>query len=284
MPFFVWKRVQVGDQRSPAAVRSAVHSGYAFSAIALLIGVGLWFRYHDLITLFFIAAHLSWISAVFSLVLLNPSFLEDLSGHPLERLGAANHLTLSRIVLLPLLLYLILREHYWAGLAGYVLLGVTDVLDGWIARHNREESKLGFVLDPFGDILFHLGIFVSLSLGGIFPWWVGGLVVLRYGVLLAGCLLLYGLKGEIWIQPTVFGKATGLIVAALTTAVLLLAALDRQDSATSVWLGRAVGLLVALGVFHVLVIGWINFHRPVEGGQAVYRKSFGLLVGRRDRR
>ncbi|MBK8231505.1 MAG: CDP-alcohol phosphatidyltransferase family protein [Candidatus Eisenbacteria bacterium] len=283
MPFFVWKRGQVGDQRSPAAVRSAVHSGYAFSAIALLIGVGLWFRYHDLITLFFIAAHLSWISAVFSLVLLNPSFLEDLSGHPLERLGAANHLTLSRIVLLPLLLYLILREHYWAGLAGYVLLGVTDVLDGWIARHNREESKLGFVLDPFGDILFHLGIFVSLSLGGIFPWWVGaGGAPLRGAARRLPAPL--WAQGEIWIQPTVFGKATGLIVAALTTAVLLLAALDRQDSATSVWLGRAVGLLVALGVFHVLVIGWINFHRPVEGGQAVYRKSFGLLVGRRDRR
>jgi len=280
MPF-VWQRGRVGERRSPGAVLSTLHAGYAFSGAASLIGAALWAHYHDGAAVVFLFAQLVWISALISLILLNPSFLEDLEGRALERLGAANLLTLARIALLPLLLHLIWRREWPWALGGYVALGLTDVVDGWIARARHEESKLGFVLDPFGDILFHLGIFLTLSVVGALPWWVGALVAMRYGLLLLGCLLLYGWKGEIWIHPTPFGKATGLVISVLTAAVFLVRGLRGEETAVVHWFARGLAVLLALGVLHVFVIGWINFRRPLQGGQAVYRKSLGLLVGRR---
>ncbi len=281
MPF-VWRRGKVGDRKSPGAVLSTLHTGYAFSAAAIVLAAALWLAFRDGASIVFLFGHLVWISALVSLILLNPSFLEDLDGRPLERLGAANVLTIARIALLPLLLFLIWKHEWSWSLAGYAALGLTDVADGWIARARHEESKLGFVLDPFGDILFHLGIFLTLSSVGALPWWVGALVGLRYGLLLSGCLLLYGLKGEIWIQSTTFGKASGTVVAFLTALVLL------QETSGANFVGRwaplGLGILSAMGVLHVFIIGWINFRRPREGGQAVYRKSFGLLVGRKERR
>jgi cardiolipin synthase len=279
-PFFAWRPLPQVGPGGPGAILSIVHSGYFFSACALALGLALWLAGQLPGARLFLLLHLIWISAMISLILLNSGFLEHLDGRPLERLGWANLLTMARLCFLPVLLYLLWLREWRAGLALYVVLGLTDVADGAVARRRGEESKLGFVLDPFVDILFHLGVLLGLSLLGILSWLTGGLVLARYLLLLAGCGLLYLTKGEIWIQPTPFGKATGLAIAALTGAALFLLGIGGAAVRGLPWAGHGLSVLFAAGVVHVCVIGHVNFRRPAVGGIAVYRRGWGLLVGR----
>ena len=198
------------------------------------------------------------------------------------RLGWANRLTIARLFLLPFLLVAVLQGHWKWALPTYVLLGLTDAADGMVARRLGEESKIGFLLDPLTDILFHLGTFACLAASSVLSWWTTSLVFLRYGLVLGGCLLLYAAKGEIWIQPTPFGKATGLAISALTGLLFLLLGLGRgPDRPEILWIDRVLRVLFAGGVVHVAVIGWVNFRRPRSGSRLVYRRGWGLMVGRR---
>lgn len=280
-PLYVWTPAPRHQGRPPGAFLSVLHSGYAFSAASLLLDLVLW-RVSGLPgSAVFLFAHQVWISLVVSVLLLNTGFLQHLDGRPLQRLGAANLMTMARVYFLPVLLYLLyLRQWKWA-LLGYIVLGLSDVADGAVARRRHEETKLGFVLDPLADILFHLGILVSLALASVLSWWTASLVVLRYGLLLAGSVILFFLKGEIWIQPTPFGKATGLAIALLTSAVLLRLGIGGDLDAFLRWSDRALAVLFAACVVHVVLIGRINYLRPAQGGSAVYRRGWGLLVGHR---
>jgi cardiolipin synthase len=188
----------------------------------------------------------------------------------------------ARVFFLPVLPYLLVNQLWKAAVVGYVVIALTDVADGYMARRRHEESKLGFVLDPFGDILFHLSILVSLSWAGVLSWMTGGLVLARYALLLTGVAVLFLWKGEIWIQPTPFGKATGFAIAALTSLLILVLGLAGEHARILLWSDRALTVLFGAGVLHVLVIGWINFRRPAQGGSGVYRRGWGLLLGRQE--
>jgi cardiolipin synthase len=280
LPPFVWEAGRVGGLRNLGAIRSAIHGGLVFSAAALVLDLILVWSLAAPRGLVLVLAHLVWISSFFTLILLNTGFLEDLEGRPLERLGAANVLTLARVCLVPAAGYLILVRAWLPALIAYSVLGVTDVADGWVARRTGGESKLGFVLDPLGDVLLHLAILLALAFVGALPSWVAILVSIRYLLLLGGCLLLYAFKGEIWIQPTVFGKATGLLISFLT-AFLLLTGAAGSEAELRPWIGRLLGWIFAAGVVHALLIGWNNFRRPKQGRGVGYRRGWGLLLGGR---
>lgn len=280
-PWYAWRPVSPAEPGGPGVILSIVHTGYAISSVAFLLGLVLWLVLRLFAAPYFLAIQLLWISGLISLLLLNSGFLEHLDGRPLRRLGWANVLSLLRISFLPLLLYLLWLRQWKAALALYALLGLTDIADGVVARRLGEESKLGFVLDPFGDILFHLGVLLALAFGGVLSWLTGGLVVARYLLLLVGCGALYLTKGEIWIQPTPFGKMTGLAIAGLTAIALLLLGTGRGEPPVYRWIDRGLSLLFGAGLVHVLLIGRINFSRPSVGGTAVYRRGWGLLLGHR---
>ncbi len=283
-PFYIFRLAPDAHEGRPGAIRSIIHSGYLFSAIAIALDLVLWLVLDLPWARVFLPAHLVWISALVSLLLMNSGLLQHLDGRPLESMGWANRLTAARVHFLPVLLYLMVMERWTLALIGYVILALTDVADGIAARRLCEESKLGFILDPFVDILFHLGILVSLSVTGVLSWWTGGLVLARYGLLLTGCLALYKLKGEIWIQPTPFGKATGLAIAIFTSLLLLAMGIHWRPEALLTWIDRLLAVIFAGCLIHVIVIGWINFKRPAQGGTAVYHKGWGLLLGHLDRK
>lgn len=283
-PFFVWRPHPGRGPGDPGAIRSIVHTGYAISAVALAVDLVLWRGLFLPAALLFLLGHLVWISAAGSLLLLNSGFLQHLDGRPLPRLGLANMLTVLRASFLPLLLYLLWLRHWTAALGVYVVLGLTDVVDGAVARRRHEESRLGFILDPFVDILFHLGVLLSLSAAEVISWLTGALVAARYLLLLGGCGVLFLVKGEIWIQPTPFGKATGLLISCLTGLLLFLLGLSRATPGLLRAIDCGLAVIFSAAFLHVLIIGRTNFRRPAEEGAAVYLRSRGLLLGRAVRR
>ena len=104
-----------------------------------------------------------------------------------------NALSLLRILLIPVFVALILRHgDEEAGLALLVGVVATDWVDGYIARHTNQVSRIGEVLDPVADRLAILAALAALLARGAFPLWAALLVIVRDGaVLIAGGVVLW---------------------------------------------------------------------------------------------
>ncbi len=117
-----------------------------------------------------------------------------------------NLLTASRILLVAPLGALILREQYgWALLVG-AGAGLTDALDGFLARTLNARSRLGAVMDPIADKLLVSVVFVCLALQGLAPWSLALLVLGRDLVILAGAICYRWLIGPVDIAPLLLSK------------------------------------------------------------------------------
>ncbi|MGD8430706.1 MAG: CDP-alcohol phosphatidyltransferase family protein, partial [Ectothiorhodospiraceae bacterium] len=99
-----------------------------------------------------------------------------------------NLITGLRIVLVPPIVILILRHEYSLALILFIAAGVSDALDGTLARVGRWQTALGGVLDPVADKLLVFGVFLSLVLAGRMPEWLFAAALLRDLVIGAGAL------------------------------------------------------------------------------------------------
>lgn len=122
-------------------------------------------------------------------------------------LTVPNALSLLRLAGVPLFLWLLLGPHA-DGLAVLVLAvaGVTDWLDGKIARWLDQYSRVGALLDPAVDRLYILAALVAFLVRGIVPWWLVALLVGR-DLLLAACLPVLRRRGYGPFEVTYIGKA-----------------------------------------------------------------------------
>ncbi|MBE7517035.1 MAG: CDP-alcohol phosphatidyltransferase family protein [Chloracidobacterium sp.] len=80
----------------------------------------------------------------------------------------ANILTFLRIVLVPIFAMLMVYRHYDWALAAFAVAGISDGIDGFVARHFKQESELGTVIDPIADKLLMTTAFIILSVPGVF--------------------------------------------------------------------------------------------------------------------
>ncbi len=139
----------------------------------------------------------------------------------LKRLPLPVTLTVLRLVSIPAILLLI-REHAWTAATWlFVASAMTDVLDGVLARALHQESHMGKVLDPMADIAFNSSVFVALAGAGAIPWWVAAILLTRYAMLVGGTIYLYVFHGPVRIEPTVFGKVTGVVTTTVVGLLLL---------------------------------------------------------------
>lgn len=168
-------------------------------------------------------------------------------------MGLANNLTLLRIVLIPVFVALLLSGHGSWALGVFVLAGLTDTLDGYIARTQKKQTRLGAVLDPAADKLLMAAAFLSLALMGRVPAWIVVLVMGRDLLLILGTAFIHVTGGQVYPHPTLLGKATTLFQMG-TVLVALLASLIRIPQAfwTSLLLATA-GLTVASGVQYLFL-------------------------------
>ncbi len=99
-----------------------------------------------------------------------------------------NIVSAARIVLAPYILYLLWTGKFGTALVWFAIAGVSDGIDGYLARRLGAESKLGAQLDPIGDKLLLSGAFLVLALRSDIPLWLAGLVLGRDLLILAGAL------------------------------------------------------------------------------------------------
>ena len=122
----------------------------------------------------------------------------------------SNLLTCLRIVLTPLIVLAIQREYWVIAFVCFIVAGVTDLLDGYLARLFNMQSKLGALLDPIADKFFLLSSFSALVFFKnpflLIPFWFFILIFIREFILLLGGTIFFLMKIPFEIKPTYSGK------------------------------------------------------------------------------
>ncbi len=117
-----------------------------------------------------------------------------------------NLLTAARLALTPYLFWLMVRHEYRTIIPWFIVIGVTDVVDGFLARRFHASSRLGAYLDPIADKVLLSGTFLVLALTGAMETWLAVVVLGRDVVILAAAGVLYLSTGRRNFPPSPWGK------------------------------------------------------------------------------
>lgn len=219
-----------------------------------------------------IVLHVVWCSGVMLGLSMRPGLWERMDGTPIRTLGAANHLTLLRLYFLPTVVALVLGERWLPAFALYLVLALTDVADGFLARRSENTTKLGYVMDLLGDMALNAGLTLALAATRAVPEWVGLLALGRYGGLVVGAAWFLFRRGELRIGPTRLGKLTGFGIAATTFLVLVSKAFPRLATLRE-FSASLLGVLLGIGLLQAAILGWNRWRKPAEGNEAWYRRG-----------
>jgi len=139
-----------------------------------------------------------------------------------EVLTIPNMLTLLRLFAIPVFLILLFDLRYREALAIFVAAGITDALDGAIARLTHTKTTLGAYLDPAADKLLLMSAFVALAILQEVPRWVTVVVLSRDVIQVGGYFLLFTMTGQAMeVRPSAAGKISTFLQITAVAVVLL---------------------------------------------------------------
>lgn len=118
-----------------------------------------------------------------------------------------NLITIMRLLLVPVTIAMIGRENWPAAFAAFVVAGVSDAVDGFIARRFDMRTALGAYLDPLADKALLVSIYVSLAVIGMVPGWLAILVVFRDVMIVSAVVLSWVMDKPVAIRPLFLSKA-----------------------------------------------------------------------------
>jgi cardiolipin synthase len=153
-----------------------------------------------------------------------------------------NLITIGRLFLVPLVIVMIVGANWETAFILFVVAGISDAVDGFLAKHCGMASELGAWLDPVADKALIVSIYITLAVVGAVPVWLVVLVVARDLMIVAAVILSWLLDKPLTIAPIVVSKLN-------TAAQIAFAALALGSRAFGIELGQAAlvcELLVAL--------------------------------------
>jgi cardiolipin synthase len=133
-----------------------------------------------------------------------------------------NFLSLLRIILVPVIVIFLIQESYAKVLIVFVIAGLTDALDGAVARLLNKQTKLGSFLDPLADKILLSTSFISLAIFGLIPSWLAVIVISRDFMILLGIVILSMMSVTYEIKPVFVSKVTTTLQIATVFFALLL--------------------------------------------------------------
>jgi cardiolipin synthase (CMP-forming) len=135
-------------------------------------------------------------------------------------LNLPNLITLGRLLVVPVAIWLILKAHYGAAFWLFVGAGVSDGLDGFIAKHFDRRTRLGALLDPIADKTLLVSAYVTLGWVGALASWIVILVVFRDVMIVGGFLLIQTTTAPKRFDPLYISKLNTLAQIGLVGIVL----------------------------------------------------------------
>ncbi|NWF92339.1 MAG: CDP-alcohol phosphatidyltransferase family protein [Syntrophaceae bacterium] len=119
-----------------------------------------------------------------------------------------NCLTLIRVLLIPVFVILIINKSFGWAVVTFAVAGITDGVDGMVARLTHRRTELGAYLDPIADKLLLSSAFVTLAIIEILPSWLTVIVITRDVIILIGFLVLFLTNYRPKIRPSLISKVT----------------------------------------------------------------------------
>lgn len=138
-----------------------------------------------------------------------------------------NIITFGRLCAVPLVVWLVLRRQLGLAFCVFALAGVSDAVDGWLARR-RGGSALGAMLDPVADKALLVSMFVTLAAIGVLPDWLAILAVFRDLVIVGGFMVMWQLSMPVRVKPLLISKLNTALQLVLLAVVLLLEGFELQ--------------------------------------------------------
>jgi cardiolipin synthase (CMP-forming) len=135
-------------------------------------------------------------------------------------LNAPNLITLTRLMSVPLMIWLIVSERFGVAFCVFVGAGVSDALDGFIAKRFDCRTRLGALLDPAADKALLSSVYVALGIAELLPNWLVILVVFRDVTIIGGFVLLQTIAAPRNFDPLYISKVNTLVQIALVGYVL----------------------------------------------------------------
>jgi len=176
----------------------------------------------------------------------------------------ANALTVLRVLLVPVLVYLLLAGDHRAALWVFFAAGLSDALDGFIARQFNQFSRFGAILDPIADKSLIGATVLSLAWLGFLPAWLVIVVMGRDLVILAGATCYRLVVGPFEMEPTFPGKLCTFSELVLLVAVLVHAAGYLDLAGT---LPAAYAVVAAISVLSGLHYVWVWSRKAIRARQ-----------------
>ena len=180
-------------------------------------------------------------------------------------MSVANLITLSRLFSVPLAIWLVLSGHLTAAFWLFVAAGLSDAVDGFIAKRFDQRSPLGALLDPLADKTLLVSMCVTLGIAGWLPNWLVILVVFRDLFIIGGYLLAMAVSQPIRARPLAISKLNTALLIALVAVVLGRLGLGLDDYHLSQVLIYAVGLTTVLSGLGYVVRWWRGFDETGQG-------------------
>ncbi|HEX9024764.1 MAG TPA: CDP-alcohol phosphatidyltransferase family protein [Geobacteraceae bacterium] len=177
-----------------------------------------------------------------------------------------NAITILRVLLVPFLLYFLLRGEFREALWVLLAAGISDALDGVIARRFNMMTELGALLDPLADKILIIASVLALASTGLLPRWLAALIILRDLIIMGGATAYYLRAGRLQLVPTIPGKANTFVLICTILFVLVTAAGLAHPTA---WLPLLFGCsfitTIFSGVHYVVVWGQKAANIRVKG-------------------
>ena len=167
-----------------------------------------------------------------------------------------NTITILRMGLVPVLVYLLLQGNYRAAILVLLVAGLSDALDGFIARRFDICTDLGSVLDPLADKILIIASVLTLAQRGLLPLWLTAVIVIRDLIIVGGATAYYLRAGSIEMTPNITSKLNTFILVCLILLVMATAAGMTHGAAwLPVLFGCALFTTVISGVHYIWVWG-----------------------------
>jgi len=175
-------------------------------------------------------------------------------------MNVPNLLTLLRIILSPIIVILLIQGAFLKALIVFIVAGITDALDGFLARVLHQQTVLGAYLDPIADKGLLASSFITLSVLHIIPGWLTVIVISRDFIILLGISVLSIMSIPVKIRPLFVSRVTTTLQ--LITVLAALAARSVPGEGYEPWL---------------LAIYWVTAAFTIVSGLGYMAKGVALI-------
>ena len=174
-----------------------------------------------------------------------------------------NLISILRMFITIPVLWALLLEHYGIALVLFAVAGLSDGLDGFLAKHYGWESRLGGLLDPLADKMLLVSCFFALGWLGLIPYWLVAIVLFRDLLIVAGATAYHYRVSRLDAEPSLMSKLNTCVQISLVLLVVFdqgLMAVPRWILDSLIWGTFATTVLSGVGYV------WIWSHRAADQG------------------